>query len=150
MGKKNVFIFEETEFNETKIIFNKFTKNFLFRDLGNNWNNLFNKDFKKWEKINPWDLWEDGTCFYKYKWDKKLIEIISYLNLKKIKKHYIIGLGHSDPFIEIMEIYDFKIFIENKCITKNNFYWLEGLILTENENIAFGSNHDGDILLFTK
>ena len=85
MGKKNVFIFEETEFNETKIIFNKFTKNFLFRDLGNNWNNLFNKDFKKWEKINPWDLWEDDTCFYKYKWDKKLIEIISYLNLKKIK-----------------------------------------------------------------
>ena len=150
MRKKNTFIFDETIFNETKKLFNKFTKCFLSRDLGDRWNNLFNKNFKNWERIDPWDLWEDGSCFYKYKWDKNIIEIISYLNLRKIKKHYIIGLGHSEPFIEIMEIDDFTNFIKNKCITKNSFYWLEGLILTENENLAFGSNHDGDILLFTK
>ena len=66
------------------------------------------------------------------------------------KKALYNRIGHSEPFIEIMEIDDFTNFIKNKCITKNSFYWLEGLILTENENLAFGSNHDGDVLLFTK
>ena len=78
------------------------------------------------------------------------MEIVTFFNSESIKKFYIIGLGHSTPFFEIIGIDDLNNFIKNKCITKNGLYWLEGLIITENKNLAFRKNHDEDVILFKK
>ena len=144
------FNFEKEKLTEIKIVFKNFTKSFLSSNLRDRWNTLFDDHLKNWSKINPWDLWKTGNSLFFQTWEKSIMEIVTFFNSESIKKFYIIGLGHSMPFFEIIGIDDLNNFIKNKCITKNGLYWLEGLIITENKNIAFGKNHDGEILLFKK
>jgi hypothetical protein len=140
----------ETDINEVKTIFRKFTKTFLSPDIRDKWNTYFDSGMKKWDKIEPWDLWEDNSCFYACDWDKGTKEIGGLLEAKSVKNIFVMGFGHSDPFVEKMDINEFKDFSKRKCVTNNGKYWLEGLILTENGNIGFVGNHDGDIKLFQK
>jgi hypothetical protein len=111
---------------------------------------LFDAGEKKWGQINPWDLWENGTCSNSQEWNKNTKEIISFFVTNSINQIYVLGLGHSASFAEKMSLEEFTGFINKKCVTAHDLYWLEGLILTDNENIAFVSNHDGDIMLFNK
>ena len=137
------------EINDIRFRFRRFTKIFLNPELRCRWNELFDKGVNAWGNIEPWDLWIGGNSFNSKEWTENCQKVVPYLESVYIEKVFVIGLGHSEPFYRELNLSLLSNFFSNRCVIDTN-YWLEGLILTDNENLSFASNHDGNMLLFSR
>lgn len=116
------------EYFVTKVVTERYTER---------WKSLFYGG--KWNKINPWDAWEDNfTLAKKTEWKDGLEKLISHILDYGIDEITFIGLGHNLATVE-------KCSVNNMIdIMKSN---IEGLYITNNKDISIITNHDGEIMI---
>ena len=123
-----------------------FTGTFLTKERSDLWNSvLLEMESKYWDKITPWDLWDEQYSIIKYckEWRSDLRTlsttsfISKYINLIVL----IVYIGHDRGRIEyrmLSEIFSKEVFI------------LDGIVIIEPYHLALAINHDGDICVCQK
>ena len=132
---------EISAYASAKKSFYQFTKIFLESPVQRRWDELFTENTKKWEKIEPWLLWEDNVCKpgLSSQWTSSLEDLVNYILTKKVERCILIGVGHNKPGIKEITVDQFYREIKN---------FLECIVIFDNAHICIANNHDGEYILF--
>lgn len=120
--------------------FQTFLEKSVSRNYLNRWRNLFVRGVKGWAKIDIWDAWnKDFTSKEVINWKRDVSQLPSFLKGKNVSSFIFLGMGHNPPLIT-----DTLPVETISHVLKNN---VEGIALTNDENITLIMNHDGEIMI---